>query len=85
MPLPSPHPSPRPPHAVAAKYAGQQGKFTCFNKERVIDVASINDDYCDCTDGSDEPGARRRPLAPDPAPGADARVAQRTVVLDEAS
>jgi len=25
---------------------------------RSLPVARINDDYCDCSDGSDEPGAR---------------------------
>jgi len=41
-----------------AAYTPVDGKFTCLNGERTIDFAAVNDDYCDCSDGSDEPGTR---------------------------
>jgi protein kinase C substrate 80K-H len=41
------------PH-LQGKY--QQETFLCDNNQRKISSASINDGYCDCTDGTDEPG-----------------------------
>lgn len=35
-------------------YAGET--FTCLDKSHTIPIAHVNDDFCDCTDGSDEPG-----------------------------
>lgn len=40
-----------------AKYLPNvNGKFMCFPTKKEIDFVKINDDYCDCPDGSDEPG-----------------------------
>jgi hypothetical protein len=32
------------------------GEFMCLDRSRSIRCSRINDDYCDCSDGSDEPG-----------------------------
>jgi len=38
-----------------AKYAG--GQFHCFDgKGGALPASAVNDEYCDCADGSDEPG-----------------------------
>ena len=44
------------PRSAEGLYASKDGRFTCLDKSRVIDAAQVNDDYCDCPDGSDEPG-----------------------------
>ena len=31
-------------------------KFTCVTSGKAIEKSMVNDDYCDCDDGSDEPG-----------------------------
>ncbi len=31
-------------------------EFSCIDGSSVIPFTFINDDYCDCLDGSDEPG-----------------------------
>eukprot|EP01103_Thecamoeba_quadrilineata_P010670 TRINITY_DN2365_c0_g1_i1.p1 TRINITY_DN2365_c0_g1~~TRINITY_DN2365_c0_g1_i1.p1 ORF type:complete len:445 (-),score=120.89 TRINITY_DN2365_c0_g1_i1:210-1544(-) len=34
----------------------KEGPFTCRDGSETIDFHRVNDDYCDCKDGSDEPG-----------------------------
>lgn len=42
---------------LAAKYEPTgDGKWTCLDGSRTIDFDRVNDLYCDCADGSDEPG-----------------------------
>ncbi|KAJ1718370.1 hypothetical protein LPJ61_006667, partial [Coemansia biformis] len=43
--------------SVAAKYARpSSGLFECLDGSKKIPFEHVNDDYCDCPDGSDEPG-----------------------------
>ena len=39
----------------ASFYQGGED-FTCLDGSHTIAFGKVNDDYCDCTDGSDEPG-----------------------------
>jgi protein kinase C substrate 80K-H len=41
---------------VYSRYEPSGGVFTCLDGSRTIPHSAINDDYCDCPDGSDEPG-----------------------------
>lgn len=49
--------------------------FLCDNGKRSLPATSVNDDFCDCVDGSDEPGTaacsgvRTAPVQPTPAAG----------------
>jgi hypothetical protein len=43
---------------LASKYEpGPGGKWSCLDGSRELDFTQVNDDFCHCPDGSDEPGA----------------------------
>lgn len=46
------------PPILQGHYADAQHKgfFVCADHSATLDVKELNDDYCDCPDGSDEPG-----------------------------
>ncbi|PIA19780.1 hypothetical protein COEREDRAFT_79050, partial [Coemansia reversa NRRL 1564] len=44
------------PQFLSKYKANDAGKFTCLDGSQQIPIAQVNDDYCDCADGSDEPG-----------------------------
>ena len=41
---------------VAAQLYDATRDFKCLDGSATIKFAAVNDDYCDCADGSDEPG-----------------------------
>ncbi|KAI9325885.1 glucosidase II beta subunit-like-domain-containing protein [Zopfochytrium polystomum] len=43
------------------KYVPNAGKFTCLDGSGTVSFTAVNDDYCDCKDGSDEPGTSACP------------------------
>jgi len=43
---------------LASKYEPQAGQlFQCLDGTKNIPWEAVNDNFCDCSDGSDEPGA----------------------------
>ncbi len=40
-----------------SKYKPEGSTWTCLDGSKTISWTAVNDDYCDCPDGSDEPGA----------------------------
>ncbi|KAI9595917.1 glucosidase II beta subunit-like-domain-containing protein [Syncephalis fuscata] len=45
----------------AALYVAKDGMFACLDGSQIIPFERVNDDYCDCSDGSDEPGTAACP------------------------
>jgi protein kinase C substrate 80K-H len=43
--------------SLLSKYRPTGATWTCLDGTKTISWTAVNDDYCDCPDGSDEPGA----------------------------
>jgi protein kinase C substrate 80K-H len=44
------------PRSLEPSYSSAGSHFMCLDKSQTIPFARVNDEYCDCPDGSDEPG-----------------------------
>ncbi|KAH8113337.1 endoplasmic reticulum protein [Phellopilus nigrolimitatus] len=53
----------RPAAALHKSLRPDPASWTCLDASKAIPWASVNDDYCDCPDGSDEPGTSACPNA----------------------
>ncbi|KAI9314557.1 glucosidase II beta subunit-like-domain-containing protein [Dichotomocladium elegans] len=42
-------------------YQATNGQWECLDHSKILPYSAINDDYCDCPDGSDEPGTSACP------------------------
>ena len=42
--------------ALRHRYESESGTYACDENARIIPRSRVNDEYCDCADGSDEPG-----------------------------
>ncbi|GAB1610072.1 glucosidase 2 subunit beta isoform X1 [Argonauta hians] len=42
--------------SMASVYSGKTDNFSCLDNSITVPFNYVNDDYCDCPDGSDEPG-----------------------------
>ncbi|KAJ1365560.1 hypothetical protein KIN20_025931 [Parelaphostrongylus tenuis] len=49
------------PYNKGPLYRKSSSEFVCFDGSRSISYDHVNDDYCDCPDGSDEPGTSACP------------------------
>lgn len=79
----STEPRPAVPSAEYDRYVPSgQGMFRCLDGSKTIPFTAVNDDYCDCPDGSDEPG-RSQPLSRrlPRGPGADLGAALERLML----
>lgn len=44
-------------YCLVAKFYASTSQFTCISHpSTILSLSQVNDDYCDCPDGSDEPG-----------------------------
>lgn len=43
--------------SLLSRYKPKGSTWTCLDGAKTIPWTAVNDDYCDCLDGSDEPGA----------------------------
>ena len=41
---------------MSSHYSKLSGKFRCLDGKQIFPQSYINDNFCDCDDGSDEPG-----------------------------
>ena len=44
-------------HPEVLAMLGDSDLFACDGGDTVLPLSRFNDDYCDCADGADEPGA----------------------------
>ena len=44
---------------IASRYSFESGAFACLSGGKTVPADRVNDNYCDCLDGSDEPGGAR--------------------------
>ena len=74
-------------HAAVAKFYKSTESFTCISNPSIkLDVSQINDNYCDCPDGSDEPGTAACTYLselspPQPVAGTISGTSNATIVL----
>lgn len=73
-------------HCLVAKYYKDAETFTCISNPSIkLPVARLNDDYCDCPDGSDEPGTSAcsylSPLSPPQPLGFEGKDSNTTPAL----
>ena len=66
---------------IASRYSVQHGAFACLGGGKTVPADRVNDNYCDCLDGSDEPGeALPRPIT---VPSCPVREAEERPFADQ--